>query len=401
MLLPLALRLGPKVVAVEVAEEELRGLRELKGQRVVLTPSHSGGLEPFVLYHLSEAIGEEFAYLATKEIFERPLAGWFAQRLGAYSIVRGTPDRSSFRMTRQLLVEGRRWLVIFPEGHTCWQNDTVMPFQQGVVQLAFWAYEDMVKQAERPPLYFVPMAIKYIHLRDMRGAIDRSMRRLERRLLLASPAQPQNLYERLRRVGETVLAANEKKYNVRPGGGASVNERIQNLKELVVSRVATALGIPSRPEQSPLERIRYLFNTIDQIVLTEPDGPAYERQLHRRRQQEVGVLYEDLWQVLRFIALYDGYVGETLTSERFLDVLGLLELEVFRRRQLWGPRKALVKIGAPLDLGQYFRCYQTDKAGTLQEVTTTLESSVREMLGELSRQARAIDREVSGSVLPL
>jgi len=89
-------------------------------------------------------LGEEFNYLATKEVFERrPLVGWLAQRLGDYSIVRGTPYRSSFRMTRQLLVAGTRWLVIFPEGHTCWQNDSVMPFQQGTAQLAFWAYENL------------------------------------------------------------------------------------------------------------------------------------------------------------------------------------------------------------------------------------------------------------------
>ena len=26
----------------------------------------------------------------------------------------------------------KRWLVIFSEGEVCWQNDTVMPFQQGM-----------------------------------------------------------------------------------------------------------------------------------------------------------------------------------------------------------------------------------------------------------------------------
>ena len=61
-LLPLALRLVPKVVAIEVNEEDLRRLRKLKRQRVVLTPSHSGGLEPYILFHLSKLLGEEFNY---------------------------------------------------------------------------------------------------------------------------------------------------------------------------------------------------------------------------------------------------------------------------------------------------------------------------------------------------
>ena len=83
------------------------------------------------------------------------------------------------------------------------------------------------------------------------------------------------------------------------------------------------------------------------------------------------------------IAVHDGYVKEMPTSERFLDLLGLLELEVFKRRRIWGPRKALVKIGEPINLANYFPRYQTDKRGVLQEVTISLESSVRQMLAEL------------------
>ena len=45
-------------------------------------------------------------------------------------------------MTRQILAEGKRWLVIFPEGEAIWQNSILAPFQEGVVQLAFKAFED-------------------------------------------------------------------------------------------------------------------------------------------------------------------------------------------------------------------------------------------------------------------
>ena len=54
--------------------------------------------------------------------------------------------RHSFQKTRQILAEGNRWLVIFPEGQTVWQNDTVMPFQPGVVQLAFKACETVFEK---------------------------------------------------------------------------------------------------------------------------------------------------------------------------------------------------------------------------------------------------------------
>jgi 1-acyl-sn-glycerol-3-phosphate acyltransferase len=399
--LPLGQRLGPRVVAVEVNEEDLRRLKELKGQRVVLTPSHSGGEEPYIIFHLSKLLNDEFNYLAAKEAFEQAppvfrflqflgVYSWLCQRVGIYSIVRGTPDRDSFRTTRRLLVEGRRWLVIFPEGESCGLSDAVMPFQQGAAQLAFWAYEDLAGTGEPHPIYFVPIAIKYVYMKDMGSEIDRSLVSLEDRLSL-KPSPQTTLYNRLHRVGEEVLGIIEKEYNVQPVKGAAFDERIQNMKELIVSRVETALGISPRFDKSLLKRIRDLFNTIDHIVYSEPEGPEYEQQLHRQRQEKARELYNDLWRVLYFVALHDGYVRETLSAERFLDVLGRLEREVFGRIRCWGPRKAIVKIGEPLNLANYYHHYKADKRGALKNVPIELESSVRQMLTELSRLTKPIE----------
>ena len=78
------------------------------------------------------------------------------------------------------------------------------------------------------------------------------------------------------------------------------------VKELIVSRIETALGLPSRPEQPMLERIRVLLNTVERIVFSQSEGSEYEQQLHQQRQQQARGLYDDLWRVLRFIAVHDG-----------------------------------------------------------------------------------------------
>ncbi len=91
-------------------------------------------------------------------------------------------------------------------------------------------------------------------------------------------------------------------------------------------------------------------------------------------------LYEDLWRLLRFVAIYDGYVRESMTVERFMDVLGLLELEVFKTRRVWRPRKACVKVGQPIDLKDYASSYEANKRAAIQNVNATLEPSVRENL---------------------
>ncbi len=399
--LPLALFVE-KIVKVEVSAEDLERLGALQGQRVVLLANHSQGIEPCLLFHLSKVLRAQFHYLAAKEALENvPAAArilswlgiypWLLQRLGAFSIVRGTPDRSSFRMTRQLLAEGKRWLVVFPEGEVSSQNDNVMPFHQGIAQFAFWACEDLDKQGELPPMYFVPMAIKFVYLRDMRPDIDRSLRRLEKKLFAGPDLPPLPRYDRLRRVGEAVLVANEKEYHLTPPREATLNDRVQQMKEKLVGRVTTALEVSFRPEQPLLERIRDLFNLLDRLGYAAFEGPEYERRIHERRQQEIRGLYEDLWRALHFVALYDGYVRETLTAERFLDLLGLLEHEVFRKKRIWGPRKAVLRVGEPVNLAARYPFYQADKRTALQEATKLPETCVRQMLSELSALTTPIE----------
>lgn len=110
-ILPLIMRVVTKVEDVEVRGDGIERLRKFSDKRVILSPNHPEGIEPYILFYLSRALDKEFNFLAAKEVFEQPqqagwllqwLGGysWFLQRLGVYSIVRGTADRSSFRMTR-------------------------------------------------------------------------------------------------------------------------------------------------------------------------------------------------------------------------------------------------------------------------------------------------------------
>jgi 1-acyl-sn-glycerol-3-phosphate acyltransferase len=402
-----------RIEGMEFDPDGLEALRALKGQRVVLCPNHPTGLDPLVLFRLSSLLGEDFSYLACQEAFANPLKGWLMQRVGCYSIIRGTADRDSFRMSRELLAAGERWVVMFPEGEACGQNDIVMPFQEGIAQMAFWALEDLAKKGEsprtdavrprtdavRPPLYLVPVALKYAYKRDMRPEFDRVLARLERKLEVAAPSRdldPRVLYERLRHIGEAVLVAIEKKQGLRPAKDASLDDRVQQVKEHLVSRVAASLGVKLRSGQPLLDRVRTLFNAADRLVHDEPAGSDYERELHRRRQEEVRPLYDDLARVLRFIATYDGYVRETMTAERFAEVLVRLEWEVSGKEDWLAPREVSVKLGEPLNVAEHWEAYRQDKRNVVTGVTMQLEGSVRLLLGSMSGGAGLLAAEEAG-----
>jgi 1-acyl-sn-glycerol-3-phosphate acyltransferase len=386
-----AIRRKLKVTEIDVSQDDLEKLRKLQGKRCLVTPSHSGGFEPHIIMYLSKLLGDDYNYVAAMEAFEQsPIFGWLMQRLGAYSIIRGAVDRPSFQMTRQLLAAGTRWLVIFPEGQTVWQNSTVIPFQQGVIQLAFKAYEDAAEKEQDPSLFCIPIAVKYVYLQDMHDEIDASLTRLAAELFGGHNGDVRPRYERLRRVAEAVLVANEKKYDVTPHAASSMDDRIQNLKEYVVSRLEHQLNVTPPEGRVLLDRIRTLFNTVDRIVHEEPEASEYERRLALERQQAVRNLYDDLWRVLQFVAIYDGYVSESMTVDRFLDVLCLLEMEVFNQRRIWGPRRARVRVGDPVDLKDHFSAYAANRRGVVQEITWQLECSVRQMLDALGADCETV-----------
>lgn len=389
--LPLFFRRHMKVEAVDVDPEALDRLRALQGQRAVLCPNHPTWQDAAIMFHLSKLLRTNFNFVAARESFNMPFRGWLMQRLGCYSIVRGTADRDAFRMTRQLLAEGKRWLVLFPEGETYGQNDTVMPFRPGIAQLVFWGLEDLDKQGGLQPVYLVPVAINYLYSHDMRREIEGALVRLDERLGLppvdnAGGLGRDEIYARLLRIGDAVVGVVEKTYGIRPAAGSSLNDRIQDFKETIVARVANDLGISLGEDQPLIDRIRKLIRAMDQILAEDATGSEYEQEAYRLRQESLRSHYGELRRVMRFVATYEGYVRETMTAERFLEVIRLLECEVFGEPNRYGPVRVLVRTGDPINVADHWPAYRENKREAIAEVIGKLETSVQSLLSELMQQ---------------
>jgi hypothetical protein len=79
-----------------------------------------------------------------------------------------------------------------------------------------------------------------------------------------------------------------------------------------------------------------------------------------------------------------------MTVERFMDVLGLLELEVFQTRRIWGPRKATIKLGNPINLKDQAQCYDQHKRAAVQSVNESLESTVQANLDAMEAKSTLV-----------
>jgi 1-acyl-sn-glycerol-3-phosphate acyltransferase len=380
---PLVARLWRKTVAIVAPAEDLARLRALRNERFLLCSNHPTLGDPLIIFELARRVGVTFNYMAARDVFWFPL-GWLFQRIGTYSVLRGASDREAIRTTRRLLAQEDRKVVVFPEGVTHEHNDLLLPFHTGVIQMGFWALEDLEKLGKQVRLPVAPMAIKYVYVKDARPAIIARMAAVERGLGI-EPSPKADLYARLRAVGERVLERMEHEFHLCPAPDAVLAERITAAKEQILERTARTLDV-RLPAGAPLaDRLHLLDNALVAYLAEYAESPIeYDRRLHQRRIEVAAPLRTDLRRFHNFLAVSDGYAAAQMTAERFLDVLGRLEVEVLGRPGPRVPNRAEVRVGEPLELEAYYPQYRQNKRAAVAEATAALQCRVEELLRPLS-----------------
>jgi len=395
------------VVIVPSYEQELAAL---KNKRILFLANHPTFQDPIVMFLLSAQLGEMFYYLAD-HLALRGYLGPFLQRLGVYSIKRGLPDRNSVRHTLEILSQPNSRLVIFPEGGCSFQNDRVSPFRTGAIQLAFQALNrDQKQKGEIPDLYAIPISIKYRYPRDVTPIIRQLLQRLEKELNITAQGDQ---YQRLRLVGEKVLQRCEQDYAFASLEGANMNERIPYLKARILETIEQFFDVKTSeeiPDRERVYKLQYLLegatndeNKMEGPAISFPAPSATRESLSEPSWQDqfgqvwsTNFIRHSLWRVLNFDAIYDGYVAENPSPERYLDTLTRLEREVFGidRPPPKDYRQALVYIGKPMNLKDSFPAFQGDglagfqkehRAATITQIVDALQSRVQHNLDTLAQ----------------
>jgi len=377
------------VVGVEYDPADLARLKALRHERVLLTPNHPTNTEPALLFHLSCTVGQPFFYLACRETFDLfgGLWGHIIRRVGAYSVIRGTMDRASFRATRELLTQPGAKVVVFPEGEVYSQNDSLLPFHSGVLQIAFWAMEDLRRDAAtaQSDLLILPVGIKYRFVNDVSPAIQASLARLEVFTGVKADSTA-DAYERLRRIGQAMLVSLEHEYRLTPPRDTdphNLTPRLNAIKEAILLRVASAAGVALPKGDTLPERMRALIHVIETVTNEEHSDSAvtpYDASLRVQQRERARPLLADLRRLANWIAVYDGYVRTDPTPERMVDMLTRLERECFGREKIGGPRICRVRLGEPIRLSEWWDAYEKRKRATVAELTREVEGRVGALL---------------------
>jgi 1-acyl-sn-glycerol-3-phosphate acyltransferase len=374
---------------LDVDCDSLNQLIDLRHDRVLLLPNHPTFHEPIVLFLLAGRLGQAFYYLGAHEQFQGFL-GKLLQRAGGYSIRRGLADRASIAQTLALLAQPECHLVIFPEGGCSFQNDTVMPFRVGAIQMAFQAMAKDVRQGHPiPDLYVVPISIKYRYTQPMDEVIDRTLTRLEQALAdrqTATGKLPQekpahkngidgiSAYERLRAIASHVLVQMEHEYSITPMPQVTWNDRIQTLKRHVLNQCEQHYGLKSAEDEHDRERAYKILSAMQMHAEALEAGEGAQDTVWTGT-----FIRKSMIRLLNFDAIYDGYVAEQPTPERFLDTLTRLEREVLGIDQPApkGHRIAKLTAGTPINLKHHWESYQLNKSATVTLLTHQLQQTVQ------------------------
>ncbi|WP_319419067.1 lysophospholipid acyltransferase family protein [Pleurocapsa sp. FMAR1] len=350
-----------------IDDRDVAQLKAISHQRVVYLPNHSNLDDGLVVFLLSARLGQLFHYIVAYEAFAG-LIGKLMPMVGVYSIRRGVGDRYSIKQTLQILQQPESKLVIFPEGGCSYQNDTVIPFRTGAIELSFKAMEKLIKQeADIPDFYLVPVSLKYTYPQATDAKIAESLGGLEAALSI-QPVK-EDFYLRLRAISAQVLANLEAEYNVTLDL-TDWNQRIEYLRKHLLDYCEEKLDITPATELPNRERIY----KVQAILRSLDNTTAKQSQINYEH------LYQTTVRLLNFDAIYDGYVADNPTPERFFATLDRLEREVFNidRPKPKGLRQAVVKTATPINLKKYYQNINSDSSR--QQVINNLTQEIQQQV---------------------
>jgi 1-acyl-sn-glycerol-3-phosphate acyltransferase len=377
--LPLLNRYHMQGLSVEIDDASVQRLKSIQGIRGLILPNHPSEWDPCVLFEVARRLKENFFFVAAREVFDYTygLRGWFFQKIGVYSLVRGYNDRKSLKTSIEILAQNKGRLVIFIEGEISNQNETLLPVEPGVIQLAFMALNDCYKETGKdisklPSLYICPMGLYYAYNpMGIEAAMEHSIQQLEEAVNSLAVG---NIFNRIRAIAAQVMvgAAGQLGYTLPLDGTLAKN--VKALSGFMLHKLEQVINIESNDSLPHLDRIREIRNTIDKILSNQENTTPYAKRLQLHQRKVLKNFYEDLGRVVNFIAIHEGYLKPDMPH--YIEILRRLEKEVFGEYRLVHPRTAIVTVPEPMDLKPHFEAFLADKKAVVAQLAGEVEKNI-------------------------
>ena len=138
------------------------------GHSVLIAPNHCRMSDPLTLNPIVKKTGRYMHAMASWHLFKQDgFSRFMLRRMGAFSVYREGIDRQAINTAVDILVEGKRFLVVFPEGAVSRHNDQLMPLMDGTSFIARTAAKRRQKTGIQGGVVVHPVAIRYFFRGDL------------------------------------------------------------------------------------------------------------------------------------------------------------------------------------------------------------------------------------------
>lgn len=349
-----------------------------EGKSIILAPNHSRLSDPVVLGILSAEAGTELFAMASWHLFkEKWWQTFMIRRMGAFSIYREGNDRHTVNYAIEKLIEGRRPLIIFPEGALSRHNDLMMDVMDGPAFIARQAAKKREK-AGKPGVVIHPVAIRYRFDGDLAATVEPELRNFEEGFSWR-PQTHLPIPDRIGQIAEALLCMKEIEYLGAAKEG-DAHERSDELIAEVLKQLEAKWGTTGK-EKGLVSRIKAIRMAILPDLIEKRVTPE-EREV---RWRDLAACY-----YLQQIAHYPvGYVrGAEGLPERILETVERLQEDFHDRIHYHGPMHCTMMVGEAIEVSPK-RDRNADRDPAMQETRESLQS----MLTQMAEERRAANRK--------
>ncbi|MCI0360817.1 MAG: 1-acyl-sn-glycerol-3-phosphate acyltransferase [Planctomycetaceae bacterium] len=356
-----------------VTSYEVRDVQRLRqsidaGHSVLITPNHPRTADPLAMGWLTVEANTHVYSMASWHLFHRNwLNAWAIRAMGGFSVNREGVDRQAINMAVDLLAEGKRPLIIFPEGATSRTADRLQALLDGVAFIARAAAKKRAKQSPPGKVVVHPVAVKYYYRGDIRRAADDVLSDIEHRLTW-QPQRHLPLLARIVKVGSALLSLKEIEYLGQPQTG-TLAERMNRLMDQLLGPIeAEWFG---RVQTGPVvPRVRNLRIKILPDMVVGRVTP-HERT---RRWQQLAQIY-----LAQQLSAYPPDYLTRPTVDRVLEMIEKFEEDLTDKARLHGKLKVVLQIGEAIEVSP-----ERDRKAEIDPLMTQIQTSLQAMIDALA-----------------
>jgi len=349
-----------------------------RGAGLILALNHADEMDIRVCMEVARRARRRFTYMINAEAFEeyRGIAGWWLQRLGAFSVARGAADEAAKHYAIELVRRDGRALVIFPEGEVHYLNDLVQPFKTGAVHIGLQAIAEAQAACPGWTVYLLPMAIKYRYRTTIEWLLHRRIQKLEQHLAIRSRVT--TLQRQLAHIMAELLKQRQPLETARPDltEDARLSARVHEVRKAIVIAIAANYPeVPLDPAARLQDQARRLIAFLgEQMRRKQLWSPETRAQVQRDIQE--------LTRTIQMVGWQPPYTAVDPSEERLAETVIKLEREAFgtQRPRPLGNREVLVRIGTPVDLRPELPAYREDASGTCRRIAEALRDKIQALI---------------------